>query len=342
MFDCHNEMDSFHGKKVTLTTPERDEMRARRNNGRIRLNNGLDKNGHPQPDHHSQGSYAMHTMVQDIECEYDIDDGAYFKEKDLNDAQGVALTPSEAKERVRAALAMDGRLASEAEIHNNCVRQLYPQGYHIDIPVYRTRVSKDEAGGRTETYELASGDEWTVSDAREVTRWFKRKVSDFGVDGRQFRKAVRLTKFYARSRHDWKEKTGSGILITCLVCDDFVPVQDRDDQSLRETWVKVLARLRRSLVVAHPVGDTPLAGPDDEKAAYLRDRLAEALATLGIFDGDPTRVEARAAWDEVFDTNFFSGQPTPSSREDGGGSKSRFVVAETIGDKRDDGDGRYG
>ena len=25
----------------------------------------------------------------------------------------------------------------DAEVHKNCVRQAYPEGYHIDIPVYR-------------------------------------------------------------------------------------------------------------------------------------------------------------------------------------------------------------
>ncbi|MDO3564159.1 cyclic GMP-AMP synthase DncV-like nucleotidyltransferase [Ralstonia pseudosolanacearum] len=342
MFDCHKEMGAFHGDKVTLKQGQRDKMRERRNSGRIRLDNGLERDGHSVPNHHSQGSYAMHTMVQDDDNEYDIDDGAYFKENDLYDADGDPLTPQQAKGRVRTALAQDGRLKDEAEVHRNCVRQPYPEGYHIDIPVYRTIVGEDEDGGRTETYELASGDCWVVSDAREVTRWFKDQVSKSGDHGKQLRKVVRLTKFYARSRAEWKEKTCSGITITRLVCDEFASVQDRDDQSLRDTWEKIHARLRDALLVEHPVNDTQLAKEGDKKVAFLRDKLGEALDTLAVLDESPTRGEARKAWDDVFNTDYFSKQSSPSNGGENGGSKSRVVVTNAERDQRDDGGRRYG
>ncbi|KVC77259.1 hypothetical protein WI75_17220 [Burkholderia ubonensis] len=335
-------MSSFHGEEVTLTQTQRNEMRERRNNGRTRLESGLERDGHPLPDHHSQGSYAMHTMVQDDDNEYDIDDGAYFKEGDLVDANGNSLTPREAKDRVRDALAQDKRLANDAEVHRNCVRQPYPQGYHIDIPVYRTIVEAGANGKPTEKYELASESAWEVSDAREVTRWFKDQVSKAGDNAKQLRKVVRLTKFYARSRKDWKEKTGSGITISALVCDEFAAVTDRDDQSLRDTWKRIHARLIRSLRVEHPVGETPLAKEGDEKAAFLRDKLKEALDDLLVLDNDPTRGEARAAWDKVFDTDFFCKQPSPSNDGEGGEKKSRFVVVDDRRDQRDDGGRRYG
>ncbi|WP_241290085.1 cyclic GMP-AMP synthase DncV-like nucleotidyltransferase [Burkholderia stabilis] len=342
MFDCHKEMSSFHGEEVTLTQTQRNEMRERRNNGRTRLESGLERDGHPLPDHHSQGSYAMHTMVQDDDNEYDIDDGAYFKEGDLVDANGNSLTPRQAKDRVRDALVQDKRMANDAEVHRNCVRQPYPQGYHIDIPVYRTIVEADANGRQTEKYELASENTWEVSDAREVTRWFKDHVSKAGDNAKQLRKVVRLTKFYARSRKAWKERTGSGITITRLVCDEFAAVKDRDDQSLRDTWKRIHARLLRSLRVEHPVGETPLAKEGDEKVAFLRDKLKEALNNLLVLDNDPTRGEARAAWDKVFDTDFFCKQPSPSNGGDGGEKKSRFVVVDDRRDQRDDGGRRYG
>ncbi len=341
MFDCHKEMSAFHGEKVTLAQSQRQAMHDRRNSGRTRLEKGLGRDGHPLPDHHSQGSYAMHTMVQDADNEYDIDDGAYFKEGDLVDADGRALTPREAKERVRDALAQDQRMANDAEVHRNCVRQPYPQGYHIDIPVYRTFVDIDSHGGKTTKHELASENAWELSDARKVTRWFQDHVANAGDNAKQLRKVVRLTKFYARSRKDWKERTGSGIMISRLVCDEFVPAKDRDDQSLRDTWEKVHARLKRSLVVEHPVGETPLAKEGDAKAAFLRDKLAEALDTLLVLDDEPTRGEARAAWDETFATSFFSRQPSPSNGG-GGGNKSRVVVSTEALDRRDDGGGRFG
>ncbi|MBN6359262.1 hypothetical protein JZM13_28825, partial [Escherichia coli] len=65
----------------------------------------------------------------------------------------------------------------DAVVKTNCVRQLYPDGYHIDIPVYRSFITKDFWGNETTEYELASGDEWTKSDARKVTRWYNNAVA---------------------------------------------------------------------------------------------------------------------------------------------------------------------
>lgn len=341
MFDCHKDMTAFHDDKVTLTSDDRTEMRNRRDAGRTRLNNGLERDGHSLPDHHSQGSYAMRTMVQDTESEYDIDDGAYFSHQDLQDSNGTDLTPDQAKKRVCAALHQDERLASSAEIHDNCVRQPYPQGYHIDIPVYRIIVGKNDDDERTETYELASSNGWQASDAREVTRWFRRCMNDLGAEsGRQLRHVVRLTKAFARSRTDWKAKTGSGILLTRLVCDEFAEVAGRDDEALRKTWQAISTRLANSLEVEHPVNDGNLADDGDKKAAFFRDKMNWALEELKVFDGICTRAEAREAWDTVFDTSFFSKQPVPGGSD--GSKSSAFKVDEQKDDRRDDGDGMYG
>ncbi|MEI2768750.1 MAG: hypothetical protein V9E86_09775 [Nitrosomonas sp.] len=83
---------------MTLQRTEQDEMRERRDNGRIRLRNGLTNAGHPSPkESSSQGSYAMRTMVQDDQCDYDIDDGVYFEKDDLKSDDGTYLTAKEAR-----------------------------------------------------------------------------------------------------------------------------------------------------------------------------------------------------------------------------------------------------
>lgn len=335
MFDCSKEMKSFHGDEVTLPQATRDEMRERRDNGRVRLDNGLDRDGHDTPAYHVQGSYAMHTMVQDDAKEYDIDDGAYFSLKAVTDGDGRELTPKEAKERVCSALCQDERLANPATIHDNCVRQVYPAGYHIDIPVYRIKVSKDKDNNSTESYELAAKDEWQPSDAREVTRWFFRKVAEAGDkdDGAQLRRLVRLTKSFARSREGWLEKTGSGITLTRLVCDEFKKVPGRDDEALRKTWQAIEKRLANSLVVVHPVNNKNLAEDGDEKLDFFLGKLTEALEELNILDTNCTRGEARTAWDTVYDTGYFSRQPTPTKR---------LGVDESKADGRNDGGGVYG
>ncbi|MEZ2417284.1 cyclic GMP-AMP synthase DncV-like nucleotidyltransferase [Luteibacter sp. RCC_6_2] len=335
MFDCSKEMKNFHDDDVALPTAMQTEMRERRKNGRIRLENGLERDGFKTPSFHVQGSYAMKTMVQDDNREFDIDDGAYFSLDALTHDGGNELTPLEAKERVRNALCQDERLANPATIHDNCVRQVYPEGYHIDIPVYRIKVSKGADGNGNQSYELSTKQGWESSDAREVTRWFERKLESVGdgEKGEQLRRVVRLTKSFARSRDGWTEKTGSGITLTRLVCDEFAKVPARDDESLRKTWQAIETRLANSLAVVHPVNDKNLAEDGDEKLNFFLGKLTEALGNLEILDTICTRREAREAWDAVYDTTYFTKQPTP---------EKRLSVDEAKADDRNDGGGVYG
>jgi hypothetical protein len=317
--DCHKEMKGYHGKHVTLLRTDQDEMRDRRNSGRTRLRNGLVTNGHPKPAEIAvQGSYAMRTMVQDADCDYDIDDGVYFNQDDLKKSDGTPLTPLEARQRVRNAL-KDDRLAYDANVKKNCVRQRYPAGYHIDLPVYRVVRSKDVFGNETTHFELASGDNWTQQDARAVTRWYNNKIGQElktgETDTSQTRRVTKLTKKLARSRVAWKSKTTSGICISKLVIDHMRCVTDRDDDALRETWKAIKASLDLSLRIQHPtdVGKN-LAEPGDEKVKFFRDCLGDALAKLEILDkAGCTKREALATWDDVFNVTYFKDQVASAS-----------------------------
>ncbi|MBF6618283.1 MAG: hypothetical protein ITG07_16340 [Candidimonas sp.] len=342
--DCHSDIIGFHDDEVTLPAAERKDMRERRDVGRDRLTKGLDTAGKPQPkEMHSQGSYQMRTMVQDPDCDYDIDDGAYFAEEDLQDDEGVALSPLAARQRVCDALAWDGRFKQSAEVRDNCVRQPYAIGYHIDVPVYRVLTEKVWTGDTITKYELASGDSWVISDARKVTKWFNDLVGELNsgeADGSQMRRVTKLTKKFAR-RADWKDKATSGITITKLVVDNFSSNSNRDDIALRETWKNIYATLLLTTKVAHPVNPNNLAEDGDEKVAFFRDCLKSALDDLLVLDDyNCTRADARSAWDRVFDTTHFSSRPDPD-----GGAKgvAPFIEVTSSGTaQRDDGGGRFG
>jgi len=344
IFDCSMEMASFHNEKVRLKKPEQDAMRSRRNAGRTRLRSGLEKAGFAIPDFFSQGSYAMHTMVQDDECDYDIDDGAYFPENGLQDENGTPLDAKASRERICRALQQDERLKEPAEVHTNCVRQKYPEGYHIDVPVYRVKSSERPDGSGEESIELASNGEWVVSDARGVTGWFndavQRENEKYSDDG-QLRRIVCLTKAFARSRKEWKKETCSGIIITRLVVDEFVGVEGRDDQALIDIWKRVRSRLQLSTHVAHPVNDGDLASDGDPSVVVFRDKLGYALDVAKKLSQDCTRGEARKAWDEIFNTQHFGNQPDRGNGDNSGGTRA-FVGTGEMADRRDDAGGRFG
>src|SRR6185369_14495432 len=105
MFDCSKEVLAYHDDEVTLPQKERNEMRQRRDTNRIRVKAGLDKNGDPKPrEFASQGSYAMKTMTQHPEKDYDIDDGIYFDKDLLKKGDGTDRSALEARQMVRDAV----------------------------------------------------------------------------------------------------------------------------------------------------------------------------------------------------------------------------------------------
>jgi hypothetical protein len=67
MFDCSIEIGKFHNSKVSLGKEDRDLMKTRRDANRKRLKTGLEQNNYPlHYGCHTQGSYAMKTMIKMI------------------------------------------------------------------------------------------------------------------------------------------------------------------------------------------------------------------------------------------------------------------------------------
>ncbi len=304
MHDCAKDVLGFHDEKVTLSQSERTAMRDRRNANRDRLKKSLKDDGKPLPQEFiKQGSYAMLTMVQDPDNDYDIDDGVYFTKKSLQGKDGKDMAPKDARQMVCDAL-QDDRFSKQPQVRKSCARVYYKEGYHVDMPIYRIT---DEG-----EYELSTGDSWTISRAADVEEWFydvNMTKSPDENNGRQFRRIVRLLKKFARSRESWKDDIATGFTITKLSEERYVADKDREDVALRNTMDAIYQRLLFKLEVDHPVtpGAKLTKGPDDDSTAFLRDKLAIALDDLKCLD-DPecSRRDALKAWDRVFNTDFFS------------------------------------
>ena len=301
MFNCDNDIRTFHNKKVTLNNTQQSEMRELRNKNRKRLNRGLRLNGDPDPIYHqTQGSYAMHTMIQDDDYDYDIDDGVVFSKDELVGSQGANKTSLDARKMVCSALD-DGSFTSPPSILKNCVRVNYVKGYHVDIPVYR-ELNDGEL-------ELASS-EWKGSSPSEITEWYNEAVieqSPNTTNGRQLRRITRLLKAYMNSRESWKNRTASGFVISILAVECYVP-DGRDDVSLYETIEAVHRRLNWNTQVTNPVrGDMLTNGFYDARIKFLREKLGEALDYLGIlFDCECSRLDALKGWRKVFRHQFWN------------------------------------
>jgi hypothetical protein len=338
MYDCSKEVLGYHDDEVRLSKDERNTMRDRRNSNRDRVKRGLEKNEDPKPrDFHPQGSYAMQTMVQHPEKDYDIDDGVYFEKDKLNGKNGVEKPALQARQMVRDAVD-DGSFKRAPEARKNCVRVYYEAGYYVDLPVYRRVVTKDLTGQEQVHYELASSD-WKRSDARDVTGWYEGecdRLSADTYDGGQVRRVTRESKKFSQSRESWRSKIGSGFMITKLVTECYHSDADREDKSLYYTMRNMRDRLERDLVVNHPVtpDETITSGDNDPKARFLKEKLSEAITWLDVlFTADCTQEDAYKAWDKVFNTKYFTNKlPKEEKKESSVGQAAGVLTSGIVRD----------
>lgn len=330
MYDSSKQISDFQKSEVALPKQERDAMRARRDANRKRLRSGLADAAEPTPiGLHTQGSYSMRTMIQDPEMDYDIDDGVYFEKDDLLGPAGGEYSALETRKKVCAAL-QDEKFNKQPEVMKNCVRVYYNEGYHVDVPAYRKITQHNTWSGSTDdVYELASAD-WKQSDPRAVTRWFNQRNLDLSPDSRvsngQLRRVVRLLKKFSKSRSSWKDRNATGFMITKLAVDVYRPELGRDDASLRNTMIAIRDQLTLNLNISHPKLDEFINKDSDPRPAFFMEKITENLEHLSVLDhADCTHADAMSAWDRVFNTDWFSGQPEPQRSETNSAPKAAVV-----------------
>ena len=312
---------SFYDEQVRLNTKQRQEMHDRRDTNRDRLVAGLKKNESPLPSEHLiQGSYAMWTMVQRPNNDYDIDDGAVFKRDDLKGSQGADKTPLAARKMVCDAL-QDERFNKQPEVRSKCVRVFYNEGFHIDVPVYRTYKEDDE----NEIKELAASD-WKNSDPDKITNWFKDSVvakSPDETNGRQMRRLVCLIKKWACSRDSWN--LPCGLVLSTLVDEKYCSALNRDDESFVSTLKSVRDRLVTNKIVYNPVDNNEkFSDGREHQIQNLYDKLDTWLPVLEVLEEkDCTKNKAMNAWNSFFHTDYFD----KFKDKDTGGKSGGFLAA---------------
>ncbi len=310
MFDCANVLLDYHDDEVNVTEYQRARLTSMSQSLRRRIRRGLRDLGYPQPMFfHHQGSYAMRTMIQDIDSNYDIDDGIYFRAEDLVNKRGSGLSPLLARQMVHDAIYSE-HFHHPPEYVKNCVRVYYSEGFHIDIPVYRVNTLHSPVGDVSYGYELASST-WRPSAARDVTKWFSQKnrlLSPSFRGGGQLRRIVRLIKDFARSRYTWEERIAGGFILTVLAVECFSP-HPREDIALYQTICAIRDRLQQNLQVTHPIlRDTYLTdGLADTRTLFLFRVLQSHLPWLNpLFRRECTEESALNVWDTFFHSYYFS------------------------------------
>lgn len=234
MADLHSIFIEF-GENIKLSSTKKDSLRTSRN----AIRDDIKKYFKENIDKHTvsfkgQGSFMMHTIIQPISGEYDVDDGVYIfgKEEDKPTPQTVHSWIYKAVENRTSSSPMD---------KNTCVRVIYKNDYHIDLPIYYKVEKSDETTIDDDTPVLAHLSKgWIESDPYAFRKWFDEQAKDKP----QLKRIIRYLKAWSDKKQNDNKNLSfpSGMIFTILACD-YLQEDDRDDIALLNTLIEIQSNI---------------------------------------------------------------------------------------------------
>ena len=304
MYDLSKSFLDFYKNHVVLPADKQNELRKKRDLNLERLKAGLKeyneehKTDYKISETRTQGSMAMHTVVQNDSNDYDIDVAIVFEKDNLagKGAQAIKNVIVDALKRKCTGF------TTEPEAKTNCVRIVYANGYHVDFAIYRR--FKENTTDREYKYEHA-GSTWTSRNPAAINNWFNDEITD---KGQVLRQVIRLSKMFCKSRAGWVNMPG-GLLQTVL-CDEKLQNYDRLDEAFYYTMVEIKRRLDTSVEVSNPTDSSISLLQTESHRQKMRNwcsRLNNKLSELNIlFDKDCSADDAKNAWYKFFNHDYWS------------------------------------
>lgn len=301
--------------KITLSPSKKEKLKTGRDTLRKKIKDEFSDKDTNKLKFCGQGSYMMKTTINPIDGEYDLDDGVYiqgYSDTEMDEWPSTSTVHSWIKN------AVDGHTSTPPIDKNTCVRVIYVNDYHIDLPSY---IIKDDVA-----YLSHKNDGWVISDPKAFTEWFVGKVTD---KGEQLRSLVK----YLKAWKEYKDIDLKGIAVTILVGENYYSYDNRDDLSLLGTLTNIIETLEEDFKCVKPVAPNEdiFDGYSETKKnsilsglKNLRDNLKKAI------DKEDEK-EASDIMRKYFGDRFPQGKS--SSKE----NKSQYVRAESPAVIKNDG-----
>lgn len=302
-------LKKYFDEKIKISNEIKSKLKSNCESNEDRVINGLDeKYKITRASFVQQGSYAMQTIIQAENNEYDIDDAIIFDSSLLKNRNGNDLSANELKNLVLEAV-KDERFVRAPEKLKNCVRIYYNEGHHVDMACLR----KETDFFGDETIELASSD-WKASNPQQINEWFKGKIESLNREktdsGSRLRRMIRFLKRFSKSRPSWNMPCG--LILTMLTVECFKNY-DRDDECFYYLMKELSNRFNNDGLVVKNLADNSLWDKEtltktssDPSMIELRDKIKDVLDGLSILEKvECNSKDAREAWDNVFKTDGF-------------------------------------
>ncbi|WP_187376330.1 MULTISPECIES: cyclic GMP-AMP synthase DncV-like nucleotidyltransferase [Clostridia] len=260
--------------KISLTKTYKNKIKTGRDALRGKIDNKFEEKNRKKPQYCTQGSYAMKTAIMPVgEDEFDLDNGVYLQGYSYNQDEW----PATQTVHTWVKDAVTGHTSNAPIDKNTCVRVVYEDKYHIDLPIY---IMGENDDGDNIAYLAHKSKGWIESDPKAFTNWFQGYVND---NGQQIRRLVK----YLKAWKDNKKIDVKGMAITILVCNNFTLTENRDDISLLDTVTNIIDVLEDDFHCYKPVNpkDEDLFGDISESSQEailkgfknLKDKLDTAI-----------------------------------------------------------------
>lgn len=281
MANTHSLFQSYNSN-IRLNKTNRNLLVKGKKALKTKIKNHFEDTGMTKPKLRGQGSFSMDTILNQLpDKDYDVDYGVYIQSySDVS--QDDWPTTSTVHKWIKDAV--DGHTSTPPVDKNTCVRVIYKDDYHIDLPAY---ILKDDIA-----YLAHKANGWIESDPKSFTEWFEEKVKD---NGAQLRRVVR----YLKGWKDYQNRTQktvdmSGLAITILVAENFYASTDRDDKSLLGTLTSIIDRLESNFRCDKPVipNENLFEGYTSTKADGIIDNLKKLQNAIEKALGKDCELEA--------------------------------------------------
>lgn len=227
-------------KEIKLNDSRKESLKKSRKDLRKKIKKWFKENkpNEIKPKFGSQGSFEMNTTINplvtydadgNILRKYDLDDGVYFIYKNEDDTKQSINTWHDWIFK-----ATENHTGKDSIRKTTCVRVVFADGHHIDIPIYYKE---------NDTIELAHKSKgWLESDPKEFYEWFNDKKKTRS----RLEAIVRCLKAWKnfRETNNTNLKLPSGFELTILATNNYVEA-DNLDEAFRETVKAIDTELNR-------------------------------------------------------------------------------------------------
>lgn len=288
----------FH-EKIELTESKKLKLTQNRDALRDKIRGHFAEKGWAEPKFYSQGSFVLGTNLNPIKDEdgreeYDLDDGVYFICPEEDRKQ-----PSTYHTRIKNAV---GEHTTKVQDKTTCVRVIYADGHHIDLPSYWL----ESDGDVPQLAHLSKG--YIESDPQAFKFWVEEQFLASG-NAEQLRRMIQYLKAWKdfRQTENAQVKIPSGFVLTILACDHF-SANDGDDVSFAQMVEAITSALSDNFSCFRPTVPTD----EDLLEGWDKDELICELARLALRANSAVNAvneeDAALQWREVFGTRFPKGE----------------------------------